>query len=92
MGSARPRLTGWQGNREKPHTVFSVGIKTPARSFAGEFKALEAAYRRATRTWYWRIAQPYYVARDALRILQHNNNAAFEHVRNADRRAERKAA
>ena len=76
-------LTGWQGNREKPHTVFSVGIKAPARSFAPEFAALEHAYRRATRTWYWRIAQPYYVARDALRMVQHNNDAAFELTRKA---------
>jgi len=66
-------LTGWQGNREKPHTVFAVGINQPSRAYGRELALIEAAYRRAVRTWYWRVAQPYYVARDALRMFQANN-------------------
>jgi SAM-dependent methyltransferase len=71
-------LVGYQGNPEKPHTVFALGVKQPSRSLAVDFDAIAAAYRRATRTWYWRIAQPYYVARDALRIAQRNNAVGFE--------------
>jgi SAM-dependent methyltransferase len=76
-------LVGRQGNPEKPHTVFALGIKEPARPYAAEFAGIEDAYRRATRTWYWRVAQPYYVARDALRAVQRNNDVAFERTRKA---------
>jgi hypothetical protein len=76
-------LVGYQGNPEKPHTVFAIGVKEPSRSYASDFAAIEAAYRQATRTIYWRIAQPYYVARDLLRIVQRNNATGFEHRRRA---------
>jgi SAM-dependent methyltransferase len=79
FGAFGETLVGYQGNPEKPHTVFAIGVKQPSRSYAREFAAIEAAYRRATRTLYWRVAQPYYVARDALRIIQHNNTTGFEH-------------
>lgn len=73
-------LFGWHGNAEKPHTVFAVGIKDAARSYDAQFSAIEAAYRRAVRTWYWRVAQPYYAVRDAFAVLRHNNATGFERV------------
>jgi hypothetical protein len=83
FGAFGETLVGYQGNPEKPHTVFAIGVKDPSRSYASDFAAIEHAYRRATRTLYWRIAQPYYVARDALRIIQRNNATGFEHTRRA---------
>jgi SAM-dependent methyltransferase len=74
-------LVGFQGNPEKPHTVFAVGVKEPEASYARRFRAIEAAYRRANRNWYWRVAQPYYVARDAMNIVRRNNAMGFEVVR-----------
>jgi SAM-dependent methyltransferase len=74
-------LVGYHGNPEKPHTVFAVGAKQPQAALSERFAAIEAAYRRANRTWYWRIAQPYYVARDALSIALRNNAMGFEVVR-----------
>jgi len=71
-------LIGFQGNPEKPHTVFAVGVKQPERAMAAAFAEIERAYRRANRTWYWRIAQPYYVARDALAIALRNNAMGFD--------------
>ncbi|MEX2247066.1 MAG: methyltransferase domain-containing protein [Dehalococcoidia bacterium] len=73
-------LVGFQGNPEKPHTVLAVGVKEPEHSYVREFAAVEQMYRRANRGWYWRVAQPYYVARDALHVLRHNNAFGFEVV------------
>ena len=74
-------LVGYQGNPEKPHTVFAVGVREPALSCAASFAAIEAAYRSANRTWYWRVAQPYYAARDMVNIVRRNNAMGFEVVR-----------
>ncbi len=76
-------LVGYQGNPEKPHTVFAVGVREPASSFDAAFAAIEAAYRRTNRTWYWRVAQPYYVARDMLGAIRRNNAMGFEVVSHA---------
>lgn len=73
-------LFGWHGNAEKPHTVFAVAVKDAARVYDAEFRAIEQAYRRAVRTWYWRIAQPYYAMRDAFAALRHNNATGFDVV------------
>jgi SAM-dependent methyltransferase len=73
-------LVGYQGNPEKPHTVFAVGVRKPALPCAESFAAIEAAYRSANRTWYWRVAQPYYAARDMLNIVRRNNAMGFEVV------------
>jgi SAM-dependent methyltransferase len=71
-------LVGFQGNPEKPHTVFAIGVKQPSRRYDADFAAIQRAYRARNRTWYWRIAQPYYVARDAFAIIRHNNAFGFE--------------
>ncbi len=73
-------LFGWQGNAEKPHTVFAVAVKEAARGYDADFRAIEQAYRQAVRTWYWRVAQPYYALRDAFAALRHNNATGFEVV------------
>ena len=73
-------LVGFQGNPEKPHTVFAVGAKQPSQSLAARFAAIERAYRRENRTWYWRVAQPYYLVRDAASVLRRNNAMGFEVV------------
>lgn len=77
-------LIGFQGNPEKPHTVFAVGAKQPERSMANAFAEVERGYRQANRTWYWRVAQPYYVARDALAIALRNNAMGFKVARRAE--------
>ena len=74
-------LVGFQGNPEKPHTVFAVGVKHAPESLAPAFRRIEETYRRVNRSWYWRIAQPYYVARDALNMARRNNAMGFEVVR-----------
>ena len=76
-------LVGYQGNPEKPHTVFAVGVREPEAPCQPAFAAIEEAYRRANRTWYWRIAQPYYAARDLVGIIRHNNAMGFEVIRGA---------
>jgi SAM-dependent methyltransferase len=76
-------LIGYQGNPEKPHTVFAIGVREPAASCAPAFAAIEAAYRRANKSWYWRVAQPYYAARDLLSIVRSNNAMGFEVIRGA---------
>ncbi len=76
-------LVGFQGNPEKPHTVFAVGVRGPAASSQPAFTAIEAAYRRANGNWYWRIAQPYYTARDLVSMVRRNNAMGFEVVRGA---------
>ena len=53
---------------------------------ATAFAAIEAAYRQANRNWYWRVAQPYYAARDLLSIVRRNNAMGFEVVRGSVRR------
>jgi SAM-dependent methyltransferase len=73
-------LIGFQGNPEKPHTVFCVGVREPAPACTAAFAAIEREYRRANRTWYWRVAQPYYAARDVLNIVRRNNAMGFEVV------------
>jgi len=74
-------LVGFHGNPEKPHTVFAVGVRESGASCQDAFAAIEAAYRRANRNWYWRVAQPYYAARDLLSIVRRNNAMGFEVVR-----------
>lgn len=76
-------LVGYQGNPEKPHTVFAVGVREPAASPQPAFAAIEAAYRRTNRNWYWRVAQPYYVARDLVGAIRRNNAMGFEVIRGA---------
>jgi SAM-dependent methyltransferase len=76
-------MVGFQGNPEKPHTVFAVGAREPEASIAPAFTGIERAYRKANRTWYWRIAQPYYTARDMLSIVRRNNAMGFEVIRGA---------
>jgi SAM-dependent methyltransferase len=73
-------LVGHQGNPEKPHTVFAIGARRPCPP-AAAFEQIARQYRDANRTWYWRVAQPYYVARDALSIARSNNTIRFEVVR-----------
>ena len=74
-------LVGYQGNPEKPHTVFAIGVREPEASFAEQFAGIQRAYRSANRTWYWRVAQPYYAARDMVNIVRRNNAMGFEVVR-----------
>ncbi len=76
-------LVGYHGNPEKPHTVFAVGIREPQTSCAAAFAAIEQAYRQANHTWYWRVAQPYYAARDLISIARRNNAMGFEVVHGA---------
>jgi SAM-dependent methyltransferase len=76
-------LVGFQGNPEKPHTVFAIGVREPVASIQPAFARIESAYRRENRNWYWRVAQPYYVARDLLGAIRRNNAMGFEVIRGA---------
>jgi|CXWL01.1.fsa_nt_gi SAM-dependent methyltransferase len=73
-------LVAYHGNPEKPHTVFAVGVREPTVPCTTLFANIEQAYRRANKTWYWRVAQPYYAARDLLSIARRNNAMGFEVV------------
>lgn len=68
-------LVGFQGNPEKPHTVFAIGVKQPSQDYAAAFAAIERAYRRRNSTAYWRAAQVYYAVRDLAANLRGRNNA-----------------
>jgi len=72
-------LVGYQGNPEKPHTVFAVGVKQSAVDCSVALAEIEQAYRRANGTLYWRGAQVYYALRDLFANLRGwNNRMGFE--------------
>lgn len=76
-------LVGYQGNPEKPHTVFAVGAKGPADRRAG-FAEIERVYRRTNGSLFWRAAQVYYALRDLLaNVRGWNNKMGFEIVEKA---------
>lgn len=72
-------LVGYQGNPEKPHTVFAVAAKQPAFDRRPGFAALEQAYRKTNGSMFWRAAQVYYALRDLLaNVRGWNNKMGFE--------------
>ncbi len=74
-------LVGWQGNPEKPHTVFVVAVKEPSVDHAAALREIQEAYRRSNGTPYWRMAQVYYALRDlAANLRGWNNRFGFELV------------
>jgi SAM-dependent methyltransferase len=72
-------LVGYQGNPEKPHTVFAVGVKQSAVDCSVALAEIQDAYRAANGTLYWRGAQVYYALRDLMANLRGwNNRMGFE--------------
>ncbi|MEX1255770.1 MAG: methyltransferase domain-containing protein [Dehalococcoidia bacterium] len=72
-------LVGYQGNPEKPHTVFAIGVKQSAVDCSVALAEIEQAYREANGTLYWRSAQVYYALRDLLaNVRGWNNRMGFE--------------
>lgn len=77
-------MAGFQGNPEKPHTVFAIGIKQPSRDYSAAFREIECVYRRRNSGAYWRAAQIYYALRDlSANIRGCNNRFGFEVVSHA---------
>jgi hypothetical protein len=73
-------LVAFQGNPEKPHTVFAVAAKGPADRRAG-FAEVERQYRKTNGSLFWRAAQVYYALRDLLaNVRGWNNKMGFEIV------------
>ncbi len=79
------QLVGFQGNPEKPHTVFAIAIKDPSRDYADPLHAIGRDYRRRNATFYWRTAQAYYALRDLSAVFRgRNNRVGIEVVSNSD--------
>jgi hypothetical protein len=79
LGPFQQTMVGYQGNPEKPHTVFGVAIKEPAVDSSRALEEIQHAYRRTNGGLYWRGAQVYYALRDLLaNVRGWNNRMGFE--------------